>query len=77
MSLKKKRERENTYLVSTCNRQVEKEGNFQWSVLQLESVLKKIAVLEPVCKRLTYISKNMIWAVASSFSINLTHILES
>lgn len=46
-------------------------------MLQLESVLKKIAVLEPVCKRLTYISKNMIWAVASSFSINLTHILES
>ena len=30
---KKERERENTYLVSTCNRQVEKEGNFQWSVL--------------------------------------------
>ena len=25
------------------------------------------------CRRLTYISKNMIWAVAASFSINLTH----
>ena len=42
-----------------------------------KSVWKKIAVLEPVCRRLTYVSKNMIWAVASSFSINLTHILES